>query len=109
MSDIFYIKQNDTSPAIAAQLLDANGDAVNVAGASVAFNMRTRGGAVKVNAAAGSVVNASEGRVKYSWDAADTDTIGRYEAEFQVTYADSSIETFPNTGYITVIIQDDIA
>jgi len=46
--------------------------------------------------------------VRYNWIAADTDTIGSYQAEFEVTYADASIETFPNDGYIRVEIIDDI-
>jgi hypothetical protein len=46
--------------------------------------------------------------VRYDWSADDTDTIGSYQAEFEVTYADASIETFPNDGYIRVEIIDDI-
>jgi hypothetical protein len=32
-----------------------------------------------------------------------------YSAEFEVTYSDGSIETFPNSDYIRVEIIDDIA
>ena len=39
----FYVKQNDTSPAMLATLQDANGDAVNITGASVRFHMRPIG------------------------------------------------------------------
>jgi len=53
-------------------------------------------------------VTALEGLVRYNWTAADTDTVGSYQAEFEVTYADASIETFPNDGYIRVEIIDDI-
>ena len=34
---------------------------------------------------------------------------GMYSAEFEVTYGDGSIETFPNSDYIRVEIIDDIA
>lgn len=105
----FTIKQNDTSPAIQTQLLDGNGDPVNITGASVTFHMRTApAGATKIDASA-TIVTALTGTVNYTWTGTDTDTPGTYEAEFEVIYADSSVETFPNSGYITVTVVDDIA
>ena len=104
----FYVKQNDTSPAMLATLQDADGNAVDITAASVRFHMRTIGGsAVKTDQAA-AIVDAELGEVRYDWTASDTDTIGSYQAEFEVTYADASIETFPNDGYIRVEIIDDI-
>jgi len=105
---MFYIKQNDTSPAIQATVKDGSGNAINVTGASVVFNMRTVSGTVKVDRGAGTVVDGAAGQVKYQWQVGDTDTTGVYEAEFEVTYADSTVETFPNKGYIKVKIEDDI-
>ena len=104
----FYIKQNDTGPAMLATLQDANGNAINLTGASVRFHMRSVGGGNPVVDAAATVVTAASGIVRYNWVAADTDTVGTYRAEFEVTYADASIETFPNDGYIVVQIIDDI-
>lgn len=105
----FYVKQNDTSPAILATLQDANGTAIDVTGASVRFHMRSIGGTSTVVDAAATIVTAASGIVRYDWDAADTASIGSYQAEFEVTYADASVETFPNDGYIRVEIKDDIA
>jgi hypothetical protein len=104
----FYIKQNDTSPAMLATLQDADGNAVNLTGATVRFHMRAVGGAQVVVDQSATVVTAIDGLVRYNWIADDTDTIGSYQAEFEVTYADASIETFPNDGYIRVEIIDDI-
>lgn len=104
----FYIKQNDTQPAFQAVLQDGAGDPINLDGATVRFHMRAIGSnTAKVDAAA-SVISALSGIVRYSWDAADTDRIGSYQAEFEVTYSDSTIETFPNDGYVRVVILDDI-
>jgi len=36
----FYVKQNDTSPAMLATLQDADGNAINLTAASVRFHMR---------------------------------------------------------------------
>jgi len=105
----FYIKQNDTSPALLATLQDADGIAVNITGAAIRFHMRQIGStAVDVDAAA-VIVTALDGLVRYDWQAADTATIGSYQAEFEVTYSDGTIETFPNDGYIRVEIIKDIA
>lgn len=104
----FYIKQNDTSPAMLATLQDADGNAVNVTGASIRFHMRAVGSTTVVVDEAVTIVTPLSGIVRYDWQAADTDTIGSYQAEFEVTYADSSVETFPNDGYIRVEIIDDI-
>ena len=105
----FYVKQNDTSPAMLATLQDASGNAINITGASVRFHMRKIGRTELIVDADVAIVTEESGLVRYDWDAADTDTIGSYQAEFEVTYADASIETFPNDGYIRVEITDDIA
>lgn len=105
----FYIKQNDTVPSIRAELQNGSGDAIDLIDATVRFHMRAIGSSQsKVNAAA-SVINAAGGVVQYNWIAADTNTIGAYQAEFQVTYSNGTIETFPNDGYILIEITDDIA
>ena len=104
----FYIKQNDTVPSLRATLKNGSGDAVDLIDATVNFHMRTLGGTTVKTDAASTVVNASAGIVQYNWIADDTDTIGSYQAEFEVTYSDGTIETFPNNGYIRVEIIDDI-
>lgn len=103
----FRIKQNDTSPELEAALSDATGTAINLNGASVRFHMRRAGGPVVVDAAA-TIVTAAAGLVRYVWTAGNTNTAGSYQAEFEVTYGDGSIETFPNSSNIQVDIMADL-
>ena len=104
----FYMKQNDTSPAIKIECADGDDAVIPVTGAAVRFFMRDSAGTVKVNAA-GSITDGPSGIIQYDWVAGDTDTAGVFNAEFQVTFAGGEIETFPNKGYISVVIEDDIA
>jgi len=104
----FYIKQNDTVPSIRATLQNGNGDPVDLINATVRFHMRAIGANNTTVDAAAVVVSAAAGIVQYNWIADDTDTIGSYQAEFEVTYPDSTVETFPNDGYVRIEIIDDI-
>lgn len=103
----FQIKKNDTSPQLEAVLSNAAGTPIDLNGASVRFHMRRAGGPILIDAAA-TIVTAGAGLVRYVWTAGDTDTAGSYQAEFEVTYADSSIETFPNSSNIQVDIMADL-
>ena len=104
----FYIKQNDTSPAMLATLKDGDGTVVELSGATVRFHMRPIGSASTAVDEAASIYDYDAGQVSYAWSASDTATAGLYEAEFEVTNTDGTIETFPNNGYITVEVTDDI-
>ena len=104
----FNLKQNDTSPAMLVGLQDANRNVVNITGATVRFYMRQIGASqVKVDAPV-NIVSALDGTVVYNWIADDTDTVGSYQCEFEVTYSDGTTETFTNGAYIRVEIIDDI-
>lgn len=105
---IFYIKRNDTSPAISGTCQDADGNAIDLSGAAVRFHMFDQYGNEVVDAAA-TIISAAAGTVKYEWQAADTDVAGFFHSEFEVTYSDSSIETFPNYGYQKVHVYEDLA
>ena len=105
-----YWKQNDTSPALQEQLLDGTGTVVDLTGASVKFMAWFPGDtAVKINAAATIVGAATNGTVKYTPSATDTNTVGDLMVEWQVTFAGGAIETFPNSGWQKVRVLDDIA
>jgi hypothetical protein len=94
----FTIKQNDTSPAIQATLKDGNGSPI----------MKSVDGVLKVSEQM-TIVDADTGVVKYEWATGDTDTVGTYYVEFQVNYADLTIETFPNSSNIVILIKPELA
>ena len=105
---MFTVKQNDTSPAIQAALKTPNKQPVNLIGASIIFNMKDETGRVLVSNTA-LVVDDEAGIVRYDWTTGDTAFDGLCFGEFQVTYEDESIETFPNDGYIKIKITPEIA
>jgi len=109
--ETFYIKQNDTASFLTRDLKDAFGSPVNVTGASVVFSMRVKpAGTMKITRETAVIVTAGTGRVRYEWNSSDgdTNTADEYEGEFQVTYANGKIQTFPNDGHIPIVITDDI-
>ena len=106
----FYIKQNDTRPELDIFLRDDKDRTINITGATVKFSMRNAStNVVKISLASVTTVNSTAGRVKYPFTASDTDTAGNFDGEFQVTFVGGQIETFPNDGYIKVIVTDDVA
>lgn len=110
----FLIKRNDTGPALEVQLLDAKRSPIQLVNASVVFNMRTEEGTVLVSRAPATVVNGSTGIVRFSWRPGDTSVAGEHEGEFEVTFFDGTVETFPksraeNSNFISVVITEDVA
>lgn len=101
----FTIKRGDTSPALRFALLPEN---VSLAGATVRFQMRSRGGATVIDLPAEILTVFEPAVVAHLWAPGETDTPGRYEAEFRVTYLDGTVETFPNLGFIEVFVTEDV-
>lgn len=109
MQQTFTIKQGDTGPRLLYALTPAA--EVDLTGATVLFNMRSRlAGTVRINRAAAVIVTDTiTPTVAYDWQAGNTAVAELCEAEFEVTYAGGAVETFPNNGFITVVVADDIA
>lgn len=101
----FEIKQTDRHPELTATLVDENGDAISVSGATITFSMKAaKTGTLKVNNQACTGANPTT----YSWQANDTDTPGLYLGEFKVTYADGRTARCPNNGHIEIVVYSKV-
>lgn len=111
MAIIYYVSRGDTAPAVTDTLQDYLGVVVNLTGAAVRFHMVDRNGVVKVNAAAtgpsGGALDTT-GQVQYQWIAGDTDTAGEFLAEWQVTFQNGQVETWPDNDHATVFVAADL-
>lgn len=100
------IVQNDTRPPLEFEIAQ-EGAPVDLTGATVKFYMKdATTGSVKINGAACAITDATKGKCRYAWLAVDTNTVGAYLGEVEVTFPDGKIQT----GYkqITIVIRDDI-
>lgn len=104
----YYAKTGDVGSSVTEQLLDGDGDGVNLTGAAVRFTMRAPGAAEPIVVDEAELVVAATGHVRYTWLDGDLDTAGYYIAEWEVTYSNDAVETFPADGYISVIVRDSL-
>lgn len=109
----FKIKQNDTRPIYISQLVDHYGlpeqAPIDLTTATAVRFIMGNGG-VEDPVAEGdcTIEDPDAGIVSYEWAVGDTDTVGTFKVEFEITWADGGIETVPNEGYKEVTIGDDL-
>ncbi len=92
----YKLTVNKVTPPYQVQLVDGDGSIPNLAGASVRFLMTPVGSDVLKVDAAGSIIDAPNGKVQYQWVLADVDTLGIYEVHWEVTYPDSTVVPYPS-------------
>src|SRR5690348_13751737 len=108
---MLIVKQGDLFPDVITTVKDENGVVVDLTAATLTFSMRkSRNPTVKVNAAAGALVDAVNGKISYSWQGTDTDTPGTYEGEFRIVPSGGG-DPFkvPTDGYLTIVIEEKVA
>lgn len=105
----FYIGQGDTASSMVVTLRDANGNPVNITGATVHIDVTPIHGGTKIVDTAATITDATNGVVSYTFTAGQTANAGDYLATFTVTFGGGQIESFPNAGYYLVTINPDAA
>ena len=100
------MKSGDTSMAFSSTLL-IDGVAVNLTGCTVLFLLKSFIGGTETSLNA-TIVSAVAGTVKYIVGNGFPTTAGKYRQEWQVTFTDNSVLTFPNGAYNEVEILADL-
>ena len=101
----FYLKRNDQLPDIIATLEGVETLAESV----VSFKYRKKGTDTVMGKAC-TIVDPAARIVRVEWSVGDTVESGEYYAEFEAVYpAVSKAITFPNDGFLTFLIVDDLA
>jgi len=107
----FYIKDSDDLPAIEATLLDGDENAIDLTDATVVFSMSDIGGNVgNINNRPASVPNPALGIVSYFWETGVLTSPGTFKGEFQVTFSDGTVRTWPNarSEQLNVIVEERV-
>jgi len=114
---VFEIRKDNRLPVYQVDALDKDGNPIDLSSqTAIVFSMRDRAtGTLKITAVAGSLLVGEDGstfnRMRYDWQAGDTDTPGEYEGQFTLTFSPGVTRSFPASEKQTLIIQvhDDVA
>ena len=108
----FEIKTGDVGKVIRSVLRDENYEPVNLEqAAQVRFNMATYREGTPVVDAAGAIEQTdiippeeggTLGKVRYAFQAPDIDEAGIFSGEWEVTWNDGSVTTYPTPGYLKI-------
>ena len=92
----FYIKQGDTLPIFAVQLLDDNGNPIDLSGSTVQLLVEGMGDNPKNMTVYDNAV------VTYQFSKEETKNFGTYLAEIRIIYNNGDIITLPTIGNIKI-------
>lgn len=108
MVDKAYFAQGDTAPPLEVTPVDGSDNPISLTAAvSVVFLMKKPDGALKVDNVAADI-DVAETKLRYSWQANDTDEDGVFDGKFVVTWSDGTKTSFPNKGYIPIEITEEL-
>lgn len=97
------MKQGDLAPAL---VIDTNAD---LTGATTkVVKIRRRHGGTVVTKTLDTTGDPTLGVLTYQWVAPDTDVVGTYEIEAVVTFANGSIQRFPQGSDLELIIAEKV-
>jgi len=108
MTETVYMVKNDTNRPLEATLTWKDGTTVDLTGAAAKFHMR-KGSALLIDKTATILAPPTSGKVQYNWAAGETNVTGVCEAEFEVTFGDGKIATFPAQGFLYIAFREEVA
>ena len=111
MAERFTMKTNDLEPSFEVQLLDGSTPVDLTSAMGVLFIMRNRKGVKAIGAmnVADQTASDTVGIVTYTWVLGDTDTVGTYQVEVEVTWPGLRQQTFPAAQYLIVSVQKSLS
>jgi len=98
----FEIKQNDTLPPLKVKLTQSDGSILDLTNATIKLIISGIGERTMI------VEDATQGIVRYDWQATDTTKAGIYSAEVKVQYANGTRQTIPTVGTIEIRIYKEV-
>lgn len=105
-SPILRMKRHDTAPALTIHLTD-NGTPVDLTTATGIKVLGSHDTDLNVHFAR-VVTGDVNGLVMMNWQASDTAVPGLLNIEVEVTNADNTVQSYPGSGYLRVIVEDDL-
>jgi hypothetical protein len=103
MPQEFIMKVGDTEPTLDDTLLDENLEPVNLGATTIVLHLRGRDGTTEALTPV-EILSEPAGQVRYTWPTPQMRAAGVYEAEWQVTWTDGTVISFPNDGYFHIKI-----
>ena len=95
--------QGDTAPILRGVIRDDDtGDPLDLTGATVYFQMRKNDDHRYTINAQCTITSANDGAVAYTLAANDLNTPGTYQGQYEVRYADTTVQTTYNPVEIVV-------
>jgi hypothetical protein len=101
------VKQHDHLIPLDAVLADQDGPIDLTTATAVKLICKIASGATNFTGTC-TLVDAANGEVRYMLTSTDLATINTYKGEFEITWASGRIQTVPNTGYFTLVVEADL-
>lgn len=95
MAEKIKLVQGDTRPSLVCALTnEADGLAINIAGATVRLKFRALGATALTDTIVGVVTDGATGACVFHWSAAAlAGAAGPYEGEIEITFSDGKVQT----------------
>ena len=92
------IKLHNTKPALKIQFKDSSNAPMSLDETMVTMTMISSKGFVKIDKQIVLITDSANGRIQYQWQPNDTNEVGIFYIEFEITYKDNSTVTVPSSG-----------